>query len=110
MEEEELQQMQKIKKERIEVKEEENHKLHEENPGNQLEKQTSWNKNEQLKPTAEVDDDQDTRRKNPNANEREQKGQQTDSTQEKKEEHIPDTLERQIEKLTDEEGKKREQH
>ena len=33
------------------------------NPGNQLGKQASWNKNEQLKPTAAADDDQDIRRK-----------------------------------------------
>jgi len=63
IEEEELQHMQKIKKERIEAKEEENRKLNGKNPANQLEKQASWSKNEQLKPTAAADDDQDIRRK-----------------------------------------------
>ena len=84
--------MQKIKKEGIEVKEEENRKLNEGNPGNQPEKQTSWNRNEQLKLTAAAEEeDQDIGRRNPNTNKEERKRQQTDSTHEGEEEHIPDT-------------------
>ena len=45
------------------MEEEENHKLNEDNPGNQPEKQTSWNKNGQLKLTDTADEDQDIGRK-----------------------------------------------
>ena len=80
--------------------------MNKENLGNQPVKRTNWKNNEQLKLTVASEEDQDVGSGNPNTNKEERKRQKTDSTQGGEEEHIPDTLEKQIEKFMDEEESK----